>query len=292
MDGLAPLAPGSQARVLLSSRGRGWKGLAAEFVHVAPGLTRVPASATHRLGVHVGRAVNADCRCDGRRHRRVQAHGDIDVVAAGLDGSWQDDADCTILRLHLTPALIDRAAAELGGPGDGNGIEPRFQLRDPGLQAVAWAIKAELEAPVPGDPLYAETLGLALAVRLLTIGRQPGPQPGGGDRRQGLSPRQRRDLETYIEAHLDEPLALAELAAVAGLGPSHFKTLFRNSFGVPVHRHVLQRRVERARALILAGRLPMSQVALAAGFAHQSHMAHWMRRLLGTVPGEIARSRD
>lgn len=283
MGGAATIAD-TRTQVLLTSRGRGWRTLGAEFVRIEPGLTRVPASAGHRLGVHFGRPVNADCRCDGRRHRRVQAHGDIDVVPAGLEGSWQDDAACTILRLHVAPALVDRAAAELGG----GAIAPRFQLRDPGLQAVAWAIKAELEAPVPGDPLYAETLGLALAVRLLTVGRPT----ESDDRRQRLSPRQRRDLESYIEAQLDGPLALAELAAVAGLGLSHFKTLFRNSFGTPVHRHVLQRRVDRARALILAGQLPMSQVALAAGFAHQSHMAHWMRRLLGVSPSEVARGRD
>jgi AraC family transcriptional regulator len=30
--------------------------------------------------------------------------------------------------------------------------------------------------------------------------------------------------------------------------------------------------------------MPASEAALAAGFAHQSHMARWMRRLLGVVP--------
>jgi AraC family transcriptional regulator len=35
--------------------------------------------------------------------------------------------------------------------------------------------------------------------------------------------------------------------------------------------------------------MPASQVALAAGFAHQSHMASTMRRILGRTPGEIAR---
>jgi AraC family transcriptional regulator len=45
--------------------------------------------------------------------------------------------------------------------------------------------------------------------------------------------------------------------------------------------------VERAKALLLQGRLNASQIALETGFAHQSHMAHWMGRLLGVTPREL-----
>ncbi|RIK38057.1 MAG: hypothetical protein DCC55_22300 [Chloroflexi bacterium] len=54
---------------------------------------------------------------------------------------------------------------------------------------------------------------------------------------------------------------------------SHLNTLFRRSTGLPVQEHVIQRRVERARELLVRGELPAIQVALDAGFAHQSHMA-------------------
>jgi len=51
----------------------------------------------------------------------------------------------------------------------------------------------------------------------------------------------------------------------------------------------VRRRVERARDLLIEGRLSMSQIALEAGFAHQSHMAHWMNRVLGVAPRDIVR---
>ena len=41
-------------------------------------------------------------------------------------------------------------------------------------------------------------------------------------------------------------------------------------------------------ALIQAGALPLSQVALEAGFAHQSHLARAMRRTLGVTPKALA----
>jgi AraC family transcriptional regulator len=50
---------------------------------------------------------------------------------------------------------------------------------------------------------------------------------------------------------------------------------------------VLERRVERARLRLLEGRLSITDVALETGFAHPSHMARWMRRLLGLSPSQI-----
>jgi AraC family transcriptional regulator len=92
----------------------------------------------------------------------------------------------------------------------------------------------------------------------------------------------------YIEAHLDQDLTLSELATVAGFSVSHFKPLFKHAVGVPVHRYVVERRVELARRLLVTGRLTMAEIAVEAGFAHQSHMARCMRRVLGLSPSQIA----
>jgi AraC family transcriptional regulator len=99
-------------------------------------------------------------------------------------------------------------------------------------------------------------------------------------------------LADYIEDNLDTSLSLAELAGLAGLSLSHLKTQFRNSFGMPPHRYVLHRRVARVEVLIRSSGLPLSQIALEAGFAHQSHMANSMKRLLGISPGTITRFRN
>jgi AraC family transcriptional regulator len=157
-------------------------------------------------------------------------------------------------------------------------------LRDARFQHLAWALRAELEADDASDPLYAESLCTAMIVRLA------GTAVSRDGKRRTLSPRAAARVIDYIEAHLDDTLTLTELAALVELSVPHFKVLFRETMGMPVHRHVVQRRVERAKALLLQGRLSASQIALEAGFAHQSHMAHWMKRLLGVTPREIARN--
>ena len=69
------------------------------------------------------------------------------------------------------------------------------------------------------------------------------------------------------------------------------KTFYGDTLGMPVHQYVVRRRVERAKALLLGGHLNATQVALEVGFAHQSHLAHWMNRVLGVTPREIMREK-
>ncbi|MBB3591006.1 AraC family transcriptional regulator [Rhizobium sp. BK529] len=275
-------------QILLTSSGRAWSGLAAEFLHIPRGLSRVPGGDMHRLGIHFGPPVNADCRCGGRRMRRVQKPGDIDVIPAGLDGSWEDDADCRILRVGLDPGRLAQVAGELGRDAGQIELQPRFQLRDAGIEAICRAIKADLEADIPSDPLYIDLLANALAIRLIETASGASRMPETRNT-QKLSARQLRVLTEFIETNLDRKLHLADLAIVAGLSVTRLKSLFRNSTGVPVHQYVMRRRVEYARALMTTTDMAASEIALAAGFAHQSHMATTMRRLTGQTPGEILR---
>ena len=66
----------------------------------------------------------------------------------------------------------------------------------------------------------------------------------------------------YIESNLDQDLSLVELARIADFSVSHFKPMFKQATGVPVHRFVMERRVERARVLLLEGRHSITDIAL------------------------------
>jgi AraC family transcriptional regulator len=80
------------------------------------------------------------------------------------------------------------------------------------------------------------------------------------------------------------------LSAIASLSPSHLKLQFKRATGMAVHEYVIRRRVERARTLLAESDMPIGLVALEAGFAHQSHLARAMRRVLGVTPGVFRKS--
>ncbi|MEM5448586.1 helix-turn-helix domain-containing protein [Paraburkholderia guartelaensis] len=268
---------------LRSSAGLGWQGGGAELLRVSAGQHRFPAMAYHRIGIHVGTPVRARCACDGRRQSRLQAHGDADVVPAGVEGEWTDDADCMILRVWFDDRFVRSIAEQMENPWGKREIRPHLQLRDPRINSLAGALLAEIDAGTACDPLFAESISTAMVVRLLG---GMGASEGRGATK--LATHKAARVTDYIESHLDRRLTLVELAALVDLSVPHFKVLFRETLGMPVHQYVVRRRVERARALLIEGKLSLSQVALEAGFAHQSHMAHWMTRLLGVTPRAFA----
>jgi len=108
--------------------------------------------------------------------------------------------------------------------------------------------------------------------------------------RGGLPPRVLRRVEEYIDAHLGEDLEIEQLALTAGLSLHHFARAFKTSVGVPPHRFVLQRRLSLARDLLTSTDRPIADIAIAAGFSDQSHLARYFRRSFAVSPIAFRRS--
>jgi len=102
--------------------------------------------------------------------------------------------------------------------------------------------------------------------------------------RGGLPPRARRHVREYIAAHLDESISLQVLAETAGLSMYHFARSFKQSEGLSPHVYLVQCRVRRAQQLLAQTDLPLSQIALAAGFSDQSHCARRFKEHVGVTP--------
>lgn len=255
-------------------------GLGFELRKTVVGHYRHAASADHQVTVHAGLPVRVSCIPSGLRC--VRSINEIDVFPAGLREDWFQDDASEHLHLRLPTSLVRVAAEEMGLDPDRASIAPRCQVRDVQIEHIAWAVAAEDRAASPHGLLYRESLGMALAVHLLA--RYPAQTP---EVRAGLSPRTLARVTEYIEAHLAGEVSLLRLARVSGVSASHLRVLFKRTVGIPIHEYVIQRRVERARVLLVESELPASQVALAAGFAHQSHMARCTRRVLGLAPSSI-----
>jgi AraC family transcriptional regulator len=236
----------------------------------------------HRVIFYLTPDVTTDCHCEGVGHRRIGAPFDFDLVPGGASGVWEDHAPCDMVSVRLAPALLASTAEALALPSDRASLAPRIGARDPLVEHVVRALAAELQAPEPAARIYADSLAVALTTRLLQNFAHVGAAG-----RQTLSKPQLRRIVEYVEANLDADLGLEQLSEVAGISVPHLTSLFRRTMGQSVHAYVMERRVQRARTLLLDGRQTIAQVALETGFAHQSHLARWMRRLLGVTPSGV-----
>jgi AraC family transcriptional regulator len=213
-------------------------------------------------------------------------HGDIDIIPAGLPSLWEINRKDTALVLSVAPELLAVVAGEFDLDPCRIEIRNRFQVRDAQLENLGWALKAEMECGYPSGRLYVDGLALSVATRLVRA-HNSRSLPELGEQNGGLSDRRLRQVLSYIEEHLSQDISLGDIAAVAGLSVSHFKSLFRESVGLPAHQYLIRRRVDRAKSLLHEGKLSVSQIALETGFAHQSHLAHHMRRVLGVSPKKL-----
>lgn len=245
-----------------------------------PGPIVLPPIADHRVTVYLSETA-ATCLTTGSRYKRRP--GDIDLTPSGEASDCEVENASAALEVRLSSGLVARVADELRVGARRASLAARYPVNDEPTRHLAWAFVAEHRSGGENGRLYLDSLGVALAVRLLSHAGAP------MQRVAGLPPRRLQRVLDYIEANLATSLDLAQLAAVAQVSSAHLRRWFPVHTGESVHRYVVRRRVERARELLMHGELAASEVALAVGFAHQSHMARWMRRLVGAPPRAIAR---
>jgi AraC family transcriptional regulator len=239
--------------------------------------TAYPDPEGHTVSLYLEGGENVRRAGDSRRG----FPGAVCVLPQGCPSRWEVGAAFRFAHVHLPDKELRRAFAEtfdrdarLMNLAEVT-LEDRPRLAAPMRRAAA--------AALADDPMAAQEAVAALVGALFE--KSP-------DRptalRGGLAPLARRRLRDHIEAHLDDALPLAGLAALADLSEFHFLRCFAESFGLAPHAYVLRRRIARAERLIRNGD-SIAQAALACGFSSQSHLTRAFKDATGVTPARWRR---
>jgi AraC family transcriptional regulator len=247
------------------------------------GVWRVPEHEhdEHLAVVPLGAACEGELKASGGFRAARCGAGGAAVIPAGQPHSASSDGPARYASLYLDPALVLRAASDSGVRGRVE-VVAKSSESDPTVQGVALALLAEAERGGLCGPLYTESLANVLAVHLLrnySEAQAGGPRFGGG-----LSGRRLRRVTEHMAENHERDLSLTELARVAGVSPFHFAREFKRATGAAPHQYLIRVRVERAKALLAEGRLPLAEISLRAGFSSQSHFTRLFHRLTGETP--------
>lgn len=96
-------------------------------------------------------------------------------------------------------------------------------------------------------------------------------------------------VREFVDSHLADPIALADMASVAGLTRMHFAAQFRIATGMRPKEYLMRRRIERAQALLADRASSIVDAAMSVGFQNQAHFSTVFRRFVGQTPGRWRR---
>ncbi len=269
------------SRPLTSSPAGLWRDVELQHYRHPPGETHIGGARDDVVLLHMRGKIEVEDLSTGRLEQTWSGPGKISLFPAGhpVIRSWKGSPE--LILIFLRPGLVKYVAGELGL--DPARLELRFQLPEPDavLHRYGRLLYEEAAQPRLGSPLLGEGLARALTIHLL---RHYSNRPDLPSKGPSLHTRKLRQVIDYMYARLDEPIALSELAATAGLSVTHFSRAFRDAAGKPPHAFLIDLRLQKACELLEHSKLSITQIAFECGFEQSQYFATLFRRKLGCSP--------
>jgi AraC-like DNA-binding protein len=194
-----------------------------------------------------------------------------------------------VLFYYLPRGALDVIAGDADAPRiDDLNHEP-VAIDDATISSLGRAVLPALSRPDQASQLFVDHVLMALGIHVAhTYG---GMRPLPSLIRGGLAAWQVRRAKEILSANLDGSIPLKEVARECRLSVSHFSRAFRRTMGAAPHSWLLTHRIEVAKEKLRDRRLSLLDVALACGFADQSHLTRVFTRIVGMSPGAWRRAR-
>lgn len=277
-----PLAPGIPT---LSSAQSPWEGALLERHAHGPHTADRHQHLSHLVCLHLSEPAPFVWRSNGKQGNRTLASGSVIVASLGTEDTVLFPKAVRRILLNLEPSVLQRALPDDDSHLDLELID-QWGVEDPQVEYILRALEADLEDGVPGGRLFGDSLLCALAVHLQR--RYAVIPPRDRKLRNGLPRARLNRVIEYIEANLDQEIALMALAQTAGMSTHYFSEMFKQSTHFSPHQYVLRRRIERARKLLNDPDITVLEAAVRSGFSDQSHFTKVFRCILGVTRAPTA----
>ncbi len=238
----------------------------------------------HVLVLYINGRTTMQRSSAGAVERAEVGPGDLSLQSTALFARWQWWDPIDVLHVYVSPIHL-RSMAQRAFDREVTSVRLHNRLRvaDDRIVQLGFDLIHELTEPAPGSEIAARAIGDRLLVQLLRSHADLERRSAEGAFDAATIAR----LEAYIGENIGDRLDLPQLARVAGYGVHHFCRLFRQTFAQAPHDFVRRQRVEAAKTMLACSERAIGEIALACGFADQSHLTRCFKEHVGDTPARF-----
>jgi AraC family transcriptional regulator len=244
-----------------------------------PGGWRHEALTSWRIAYQQTGAPRIQRVVEDSSERQLRPAGKISISPPNAQ-SWTWDCNNRLAILFISQDIIDEAAADAEVHGRYSELQTPLLVDDDLIRHTILEMLSECSISSKVSSLLIDSAGRHVAAHLLARYSRALRQEKVSCMAQW---KLKRALD-YIEEHIDRDLGLEELSQGLDMTPHYFCRAFRKSVGMPPHRYLITRRIERAKELLASTDKNVTEIALEAGFSSHSHFTTAFRRSVGYAP--------
>jgi AraC family transcriptional regulator len=193
------------------------------------------------------------------------------------------------LVFYIPRTALDEFADEAGGRRITN-LACTAGIIDPVIAHLGTALLPACDRPQEAKALFVDHVTLAICAHLAHV--YGGFRLHRTDLKGALTTGREKRAKALLASACDGNISLANVARECGLSRGYFIKAFRATTGLTPHQWLQRFRVDKAKSMLLHSSAPVAQIAVACGFADQSHLTRVFTHLVGDSPAAWRRQRQ
>ncbi|MGF1479275.1 MAG: helix-turn-helix transcriptional regulator [Cyanophyceae cyanobacterium] len=221
-------------------------------------------------------------------HRDFTYHkNEIIVTPAGVESGWRWHVKTKCIIITLAPAEFEKfAQTELGILLNERQLKDLPQFLDEDITQSGIQLLEALHSDL-GSQVMFESLARVFLTKLILKYGLPEEEY---EFSKSFTAQHYKQVLDYVAANYSKNILLEDLSAQAGLSPSHFSRLFKQTIGQSPYQFLMAYRVEQAKRMLDKPNLLMIDIAFSCGFSDQAHFSRVFKKIAGVTPKQYRRA--
>jgi AraC-like DNA-binding protein len=215
----------------------------------------------------------------GKRNMPLRKNHLMAINPGQNHGTTRPLAGVHLMALHMDRKFLQQVARQMYGSEEVY-FDNRELLPDSHIRGLVNLFMEESRSRQAGYDFILQSLDTQIAVGLL---RTAGKNLPSGSPKYGEKENINRSIE-FIMANFNRNFSLNEVSAVANLSPYHFIRVFKAQTGKTPYEYLMELKIEKARELLQAGKMTVTEVCYQCGFSNRSHFTAVFKGRVGLTP--------